>query len=352
MGLTIEVLEWREETGTEIVHRFEPGGEIKFGAQLVVTENQWAVFYRDGHALDVFETGRHTLSTANIPLLVEVLKIPFGGQTPFRADAYFVSRKTFTDLRWGTRDPVVFRDPNFDMVRLRAHGRYALRVRDPKQLVNNLVGTLSSYETAAVEEYFREIIVGRLNDTLGEAGISLLELPAHYDELAAELSRRVEHDLAGYGLELEKLVVAAITPPEEVARVIDERSSMAAVGMQGQYMGFKAARALGDAAAGQGEGGSSAGQGMGLGVGAGLGMAMPGLIREALGGGGAPAAGSSTAVATAACGACGRALAADARFCQHCGAKAAAAAAACPECGAEHPPGARFCPGCGHRLEQ
>ncbi|MDQ7086637.1 MAG: SPFH domain-containing protein [Acidobacteriota bacterium] len=124
MGLSIEVIEWREESGTEIVHRFEPGGEIKFGAQLVVTENQWAVFFRNGHALDVFETGRHTLDTANIPLLVEVLKIPFGGKTPFRADTYFVSKKTFTDLRWGTRDPVVFRDPEFDMVRLRAHGRY------------------------------------------------------------------------------------------------------------------------------------------------------------------------------------------------------------------------------------
>ncbi|MDQ7086636.1 MAG: SPFH domain-containing protein [Acidobacteriota bacterium] len=208
------------------------------------------------------------------------------------------------------------------------------------------MGTLPSYQVAAVEDYFREIIVGRLNDTLGEAGIGLLELPAHYDEVAADLARRVEHDLAGYGLELEKLLIAAITPPEEVARVIDERSGMAAVGMGGRYMGFKAARALGDAAAGGG--GSSAGEGMGLGVGAGLGMAMPGLIREALDRSGTVVAAEPSVSGEPACPACGKPIEADARFCRHCGRKTAGGT--CSGCGGVHPAGARFCPRCGHRL--
>lgn len=353
MGLYVEVIEWREDTGREIVHRFEPGGEIKLGAQLVVMENQWAVFFRNGQALDIFEAGRHTLVTANIPLIVEALKLPFGGQSPFRADAYFVSRKTFTDLRWGTRDPVVFRDPEFDMVRLRAHGRFALHVTDPRKMVNTLVGTMGRYSTEDIEGYLREIIVARLNDVLGEAGIPLLELPSMYDELAVNLAESVKQDFAGYGMALEKLVIGAITPPEEVSKIIDERSGMAAVGMGGRYMGYKAARALGDAAQQQGGGeGGAAGQGMGLGVGAGLGMAIPGLMRDALEQARGQASGSgavATAVGSRICPECQAPTAPEAAFCASCGAPVASGT--CPKCHAATPPGAKFCPGCGAKLE-
>jgi membrane protease subunit (stomatin/prohibitin family) len=350
--MLVQVIEWREDTGRELVHRFEPGGEITMGAQLTVTENQWAVFFRDGKALDAFEAGRYTLHTRNLPLLVEVVKLPFGGKTPFRADVYFVARKTFTDLRWGTREPVLFRDPQFDMVRLRAHGRFAVRVSEPRQVVNTLVGTLGRYSTEDIEDYLRSIVVARLNDVLGEAAIPLLDLPRMYDELADQLCERVADDFGGYGLELEKLVIGAITPPEEVARVIDERSGMAAVGMAGSYTGFKAARALGDAAAGGGggTGDGAASQGMGLGVGAGLGMAIPGMMREAFGQGGAataaPAAPATQAGATF-CTGCGGKLPPSARFCPQCGQQAAVDAAACGRCGREVPEGARFCPGCG-----
>ncbi|UCF68738.1 MAG: SPFH domain-containing protein [Acidobacteriota bacterium] len=385
MGLFVEVIEWRQDDGLEIVHRFEPGGEIKLGAQLVVTENQWAVFFRDGRAYDTFGAGRHTLTTANIPLLVELFKLPFGSKSPFRADVYFVARKAFTELRWGTRDPVVFRDPEFDMVRLRAHGRFALRVADPHTLVNTLVGTMGRYSTEDIEDYLRQVIVARLNDVLGESDTPLLELPRMYDELAATLSERVAKDFGAFGLALENLVIAAITPPAEVARIIDERSGMAAVNMRGSYIGFKAARALGDAAAA--EGGAAPGpatEGMGLGVGAGLGMALPGLLRDALSAGtprpalaagqspasqtdatapsgpsetsgptatGAKRAGpSATATAVeAACGECRAALPEASRFCPMCGTRVGPKS--CGPCGAELPEGARFCPQCGAKKQ-
>ena len=318
MPLTLEVIEWRQDDGTEIVHRVEPGGEIKLGAQLTVMENQWAVLFKDGRAYDVFEAGRHVLSTRNIPLLVEVLKLPYGGRTPFRADVYFVARKLFADQKWGTREPVVFRDPQFGMLRLRAHGRYAIQVADPRQFVNVLVGTLGRYSTADFEDYLREVIVARLNDALGELAIPLLDLPRQYDEVAEELKRRVAPDVTRLGLALAAFYIGAIVPPEEVAKVIDERSSMAAVGLDGDYLRFKAARALGDAASGSGgtageaaAGGAAAG--MGLGVGAGLGMALPGMLRD---------------------------LAAR-------GTAAPAAAGACARCQAAQPHGARFCPQCG-----
>ncbi len=322
MPLTLEVIEWRQDDGTEIVHRFEPGGEIKLGAQLTVTENQWAVFFRDGRVYDAFEAGRHVLSTANIPLLVELLKLPYGGRTPFRADVYFVARKLFADQKWGTREPVVFRDPQFGMLRLRAHGRYAIHVADPRLFVNVLVGTLGRYTTVELEDYLREVIVARLNDALGELAIPLLDLPRQYDELAEEIQRRVAPDVARLGLALAGFYIGAIVPPEEVARVIDERSSMAAVGLEGDYLRFKAARALGDAAAG---GGGAAGEaaaggaaaGMGLGVGAGLGMALPGMLRELAGH--APGA-TASATAAPACARCRGVLPAGARFCPQCGA--------------------------------
>ena len=359
MPITIEVIEWRQDDGTEIVHRFEPGGEIKWGAQLTVTENQWAVFFRDGKALDAFGPGRYTLETKNIPLLVEALKIPFGGKSPFRADVYFVARKVFPDLRWGTKDPVVFRDPEFDMVRLRAHGKYAIRVADPRRVVNTLVGTMGRYTTEDIEEYLRGIIVARLNDVLGESRIPLLDMPSQYDELALRLRGRVEEDFAGLGLVVDNLVIGAITPPEDVAKVIDERAGMAAAGMRGSYVGFKAARAMGDAAAGGGGGGGSASEGMGLGVGAGLGMAIPGMMREALGGGGGasgaaagsagPAGGGGSPTATGLyCASCGARVPEGSRFCPACGKPLAATR--CASCGAFPPPGAKFCPQCGKPL--
>lgn len=342
--MAIEVLQWFDHTGKEMVQRFTPGGELKLGAQLVVQESQSAVFFRDGKALDLFGPGRHTLTTANLPLLGRLIGMPFGGTSPFRADVVFVNRKVFTDLKWGTREPVVFRDAELQMVRLRAHGAYAARVADPTLFVNVLVGSQERFTTEAIEGYLREIVVARLNDVLGETLRTILDLPRSYDELAEALKGRVADDFAKYGLDLSDFFISAITPPEEVQARIDERAGMGALGDMGKYVQYKAARALGDAAQGGGEGGA-AGSGMGLGLGAGMGMMMPQMIRDAMKGaeGAAPAAG-------AACPSCRAPLPVGARFCAACGIAAAAVAGGCPTCQAPLLAGARFCGNCGASL--
>ena len=288
----MQVIQYQDPTGQTMVARFPREGTsaIQLGSQLIVEESQQAVFFRDGKALDTFGPGRHTLATQNLPLLGGLLGLPFGGKSPFQAAVFFVSTQTFLDLKWGTKEPVVFRDRELAMVRLRAFGKFAVRVANPQVFVNTVVGTIGTYTTDGVEAYFKDVIVARLNDLLGENLTSIFDLPKVYDELGMGLKSRVTEDFGKYGIELVDLFLGAITPPAEVQAMIDERSGMGAIGNMDAYMKFKAARAMGDAAQQGGEGaGGAAASGMGLGVGAGLGMMIPGMMRDAMQGGGGQA---------------------------------------------------------------
>jgi len=281
----MDVIQYQDPSGSTMVARWPADGTaaIRLGSQLIVEESQQAVFFRDGKALDTFGPGRHTLATQNIPVIASIFGIPFGGTSPFQAAVMFVSTKTFLDLKWGTKEPVIFRDHELSMVRLRAFGKFAVRVTNAQVFVNTVVGTRGNYSTQGVEDYFRDVIVARLTDVLGENLTSIFDLPKVYDELAMGLKARVADDFNKYGIELVDLYLGAITPPEEVQKIIDERSGMGAIGDMNAYMKFKTARAIGDVAAQPGGGaGSTVGAGLGIGMGAGLGAMLPGMMRDAM----------------------------------------------------------------------
>ncbi|MCP3899455.1 MAG: SPFH domain-containing protein, partial [Desulfobacteraceae bacterium] len=169
-AIFLEILEWFDQTGKEIVQRIpESGsGEIKLGAQMIVRENQTGIFFYNGKAVHVFGPGRHTLKTGNIPILNKIMAIPWGLSSPLRAEAYFINMKVFANLKWGTRDPVAFKDSELGLIRLRAFGIFNFRVVQPLLFVNSLIGTMSAFTTANVEEYLGQVIVSRLNDFMGE----------------------------------------------------------------------------------------------------------------------------------------------------------------------------------------
>jgi membrane protease subunit (stomatin/prohibitin family) len=247
----LDVIEFLDESGKHIIHRIpeQGSGEFRLGSQCVVRESQQAVFFRDGKALDLLGPGRHTLTTANIPLLAGLLSLPFGGKSPFRAEVVYVNMREFIDMKWGTPQMLPFRDKDFGIVRLRAFGTYAMQVSDPQLFVNKIAGTQGVYTTDRLEEYLRGMLVSRFADLLGETLTSVLDLTGKYDELSAAVRVKMVDDFAALGTVLKAFYITAVTVPEEVEKAIDERAQMGAIGDLNAYMRFKAARAVGDAAA-------------------------------------------------------------------------------------------------------
>jgi membrane protease subunit (stomatin/prohibitin family) len=336
--ILLEALEWFDETGQEMLHRLpEHGsGEIKFGAQLTVRESQAAVLFYKGRAGDAFGPGRHTLKTGNIPLITKMLSAPWGMISPLRAEVYFVNLKVFPNLKWGTRDPVAFRDAELGLIRLRAHGVFNIRVVQPVLFINTLAGTMGKYTTEQVGEYLRRVIVSRLNDYLGEKLKTLFDLPGTFDELAEGLKERLAKDFSRFGLALDELYITSITPPEEVQIAIDDRSRLQVIQDMDKFVRMKAGMAMEKAA----EAGGEAGAGLGMG----MGMMMPGMFATAQTAGQVAAAPHS---ATVRCSDCGNMIPSDARFCPICGHQQVVLLQ-CAHCGKNLTPGAKFCSRCGH----
>jgi membrane protease subunit (stomatin/prohibitin family) len=354
----LEMLEWFDTTGRELAHRLpEKGsGEFKLGAQVIVRDSQAAVFYSGGVACDALGPGRHTLVTKNVPLLTKALALPWGMTSPFRAEVYFVNLKVFANARWGTRDPVAFRDSELGLVRLRAHGICNLQVVQPVLFVNSLVGTQPVYRAEDLESFVSEVIVSRLNDHLGENLDTILNLPSRYEELSGSLEARLTRDLAEYGVALRGLFVNAITPPDDVQKTLDDRASLGVVGdRMAEFVQLKAASALEKAA----ESGGPAEGALGMG----LGLMAPGFL-TGLAGLGQGAGGPLTSPPAVPCPECALPAPPEARFCPHCGHQILVLrrcsacgknlgprAHFCPACGApaQATPPARVCPGCGER---
>ena len=340
----MEVLEWFDQSGKELAHRLpeEGSGEIKFGAQTIVRDSQAAVFYSNGTACDALGPGRHTLSTMNIPVLTKLLSLPWGFTSPFRAEVYFVNLKTFPNLKWGTRDPVAFRDRELGLVRLRAHGIFNIRITQPVLFINSLVGTQGIYRAEDMEDYLSQIIVSRLNDFMGENVETLLDLPGIYDEFADGLTERIKRDVSHFGITLEELYINAITPPAEVQQAIDDKSRLQLLGKDlDGLVKLKAAMAVEKASSGNGMA-----QG---GIGMGLGLMLPGLLSGTNSGGFLSSQGkasSRTDDSMQSCPECHLPVDANTRFCPHCGHQILVIKQ-CRLCGKNLSPKAKFCPACG-----
>ena len=313
-GQLIDVIEWTDNSGKTMVHKYDMNGkEIMMGAQLTVRESQVAIFVNEGELADVFEPGRYELKTSNMPILTALKSWKYGFNSPFKADVYFVNTKQFLDMKWGTSNPVMMRDAEFGMIRVRAFGIYSFRVSDPVKF---------------------------LSDAIAESKIPALDLAANYDELADYAMKAINPKLADLGLMLCSFVIENISLPEEVEKSIDKRTSMGVLGNMDQYAKYQAAEAMRDAANNP--------NGMaGMGVGMGAGAAMGQMFAQGMAPAAAPQqAAAASAASTVACAACGAQIAAGSKFCPECGAKQNAGSF-CTSCGNPIPTGTKFCPECG-----
>ncbi len=264
-GEFVDILQWTDDSRDTIVWRFERhGNEIKFGAQLVVRESQTAVFVNMGKVADAFPPGMYELETKNLPILSTLQGWKYGFHSPFKAEVYFVNTRRFTDLKWGTKNPVIRRDAEFGPVRLRAFGTYAMRVADAVKFIREIAGTDSRFTIDEIMEQLRNIVVARFSDAVAERAIPVLDLAAHYDEMADFVRQKIAPEFDAYGLELSQFYVENISLPPEVEKAVDARSSMGAIGDLNRFSQFQAAQAMEEAA--RNPGGMAAG-GMGMGMG-------------------------------------------------------------------------------------
>ncbi len=298
----IDIVQHLDDTQNTMVYRFERfQNEIKYGAKLVVREGQAAVFINEGKLADVFVPGTYTLTTQNLPILATLLGWKYGFESPFKAEVYFVSTRTFTDLKWGTMNPIMLRDAEFGPVRLRAFGNYTMRVKDPGVFIKTIVGTEGRYTTDEITNQLRNLIVSEFADILGESKIPMLDLAGNYNELGKFLTEKMSPEFGKFGLELPKLNVENISLPPEVEAALDKRSSMSVVGNLDAYTKYQTAEAIRDAAKNPGAAGTFLGVGLGQGMAGMMGQQVGGSQGATMGGPGSPppmGGGAGGAVAT------------------------------------------------------
>jgi membrane protease subunit (stomatin/prohibitin family) len=277
----MEVLEFLDDTGRVMVARVPTDGacEIKWGAQLTVRESQVAAFFRDGRSLVIFKPGRYVLKTQNIPVLAKLVTFfGYGPTSPFRSEVYFLNMKLFRNLKWGTPEPIIFRDPELQMIRLRSFGIFSLQIKNPSVFLNRMVGTQGVFTDENIHDYLKSIVAARIVNVFADHIKTIFDMPKQYDALAVAAKGALSEDFLAAGLDLVDFYINSISLPEEVQKVIDERTQMQAIGNMNTYVQFKTAKAIQEAAQ---QPGGAAGTGVGLGAGVGMGMMIPGIVHEA-----------------------------------------------------------------------
>ena len=267
-GQLIDVIEWIDATRNTIIWKFPRGdNEIKYGAQLIVRESQYAVFLNEGQLGDVFSPGRHELVTKNIPILTTLESWKYGFNSPFKADVYFINSRQFTDQKWGTANPIMLRDPEFGPIRLRAFGSYAFSITNPGQFLIAMAGTNPLLVSEDISGHLRNYLTSRFADALGEAKVPALDLAANYNEISGMLREILQKDFDEYGITLNSFLIENISLPPAVEQALDKRTQMGVLGDMNKYTQFQAANALADAAQNPGAAGNMVGMLAGVNLG-------------------------------------------------------------------------------------
>jgi len=317
-GQFIDVIEWTDASNDTMVYRFnKDGNAIMMGAQLTVRESQVAVMVNEGRIADIFVPGRYTLSTQNMPVMTMLQSWRYGFNSPFKAEVYFINTRQFLNCKWGTSNPVMMRDAEFGVVRLRAFGIYSFSVSDPAAFLKQVFGTSALFTTEGVTEHIKRTIVSGLSDILAQSKIPALDLAANYDELSEFALNSLSPKFTALGLKLDSFAIENISLPQEVEAAMDRRTSMGVVGDVQKYTQYQAAEAIREAANNQN---GAAGMGAGFGAAAAISQIMQGNSAtqpQAA----APAADYSAAGETKYCSQCGQKIPRSAKFCPECGAK-------------------------------
>lgn len=352
-GQFIEVIEWTDSTPDTMVYRFPvENKEIKMGAQLTVREGQTAIFVNEGQIADVFMPGRHILETSNLPILTKIKSWKYGFNSPFKAEVYFVSMQQFTDQKWGTSNPIMMRDPDFGMLRIRAFGIYAFKVSDPVIFLKELFGTQASFKTSQISGQLKSKIVSMLSDILAESKIAALDFAAFYDELGQQGMVKLQSAFVPLGFELTTFSIENISLPKEVEAAMDKRTSMGVVGDLNKYAQYQAAEAIREAA--NNPGNSTASTGVGLGAGVAMGQMFANSFQQPQQGqaqqGGVPQQNVQAQTNKQPCPHCQTMIEGDSKFCPSCGKQVTVAKIPCPKCQTPNDPESKFCMDCGFKM--
>lgn len=341
---------WNDDSKNTLVYKYplkNYGREINNKSTLTVKESQCAIFVHKGQIADVFGPGLYDLGTDIFPILSKLAGWKYGFQTPITCDIYYINTKQFTNIQWGTKNPIMMSDSRFGMVRVRAFGTFSYKVDDPAVFLKELFGTNSSFVTDDINDFLKSMLLSCFADSLGESKVSALDLAANTLEFNEIVKGSVQNKFNELGLKLVNLFIENMSLPEEVTKAMDERTKLGILGdSTDTLMKVSAAEAMKTAAANQGVGGAFMAGGVGIGAGAGIGA----MMANAMAGSNNQNSGNANnAAGGTVCPSCGKTVPAGSKFCPECG-KAVSATKFCPECGAKVSAGAKFCPECGKKL--